>query len=213
MRRVANVSPEGTDALRRVYPRPLGHDTAAGRAILTGRVVAIPGCLRGSGVRGRRDPRTSTGFRSVVAVPLIRDERPIGAITVGRLEPGPFSENADHAAADLRRPGRDRDRERTAVQGAGDADPGSHAIGRRAEGAGRSRSGGRLDARPRDRAPHDRLARDRARRHGRRRDLRVRRSATSSSICTRPSAIRPSSWTCFAPCRFERARARSGAWR
>ena len=32
------------------------------------------------------------GFRSVLAVPLIREERPIGAITVGRPEPGPFSD-------------------------------------------------------------------------------------------------------------------------
>src|SRR5262249_43800048 len=34
----------------------------------------------------------ATGFRSVVSVPLLRDGTPIGAIGVGRFEPGPFPE-------------------------------------------------------------------------------------------------------------------------
>jgi len=33
-----------------------------------------------------------TGFRGVMAVPLIRDGTPIGAIAVGRPEPGPFAD-------------------------------------------------------------------------------------------------------------------------
>jgi GAF domain-containing protein len=92
MQAAANVGSQGTDALRRVYPRPLGQDTAAGRAILTGRLVAIPDVVSEPGY-GIAELAQVTGFRSVVAVPLIRDERPIGVINVGRPEPGHFSEN------------------------------------------------------------------------------------------------------------------------
>src|SRR5262249_24438870 len=35
----------------------------------------------------------TAGFRSVVAVPLMREGEPIGAITVGRPEPGHFSDS------------------------------------------------------------------------------------------------------------------------
>ena len=34
--------------------------------------------------------RVAAGFRSVLAVPLMHGDMPIGAIAVGRLEPGPF---------------------------------------------------------------------------------------------------------------------------
>ena len=61
-------------------------------------------------------PRVSD-FRSVLAVPMLRDGSPIGAIIVCGREAGRFPE-ADRAAPDLRRPGGDRDRERAAVQGA-----------------------------------------------------------------------------------------------
>jgi GAF domain-containing protein len=87
----ANVKPEATEAIRKLFPRPPSNDTAGTRAILTRRVVMIPDVLE--------DPDYSigsashfTGFRAVMAVPLIRDEAPIGAIAVGRPEAGPFSE-------------------------------------------------------------------------------------------------------------------------
>ena len=85
----ANVNPEGADAVRRTYPRPPSRDTAATRAVLTGRVVAIPDV--------REDPEyavtassVAAGFRSVLSVPLIRNRSPIGAISVGKPEPGLF---------------------------------------------------------------------------------------------------------------------------
>jgi GAF domain-containing protein len=86
---LAIVNPEGVDAVRRLYPRPPGRDTAASRAVLTGRVVAIPDVLE--------EPEyaigasaVAAGFRSVLAVPLMRERNPIGAILVGRPDPGPF---------------------------------------------------------------------------------------------------------------------------
>jgi signal transduction histidine kinase len=86
---LAIVNPEGADAVRRLYPRPRSRDTAATRAVLTGRVVAIPDVLE--------DPEYAVGasavaggFRSVLAVPLMREKTPIGVILVGRPDPGPF---------------------------------------------------------------------------------------------------------------------------
>ncbi|MGH6738690.1 MAG: GAF domain-containing protein, partial [Bradyrhizobium sp.] len=93
----ANVNPEDEQAWRQAFPRPPSRETATARAILTGRVVMIPDVLE--------DPEYAvgamavrTGFRSALAVPLIRDDKPIGAIGVGRPESGPFS---DHQIAIL----------------------------------------------------------------------------------------------------------------
>ncbi len=88
----ANLNADSADAWRRAFPRRPSRDTAATRAVLTGKVVMIPDVLD--------DPEymigptaAATGFRSALAVPLIRDEKPIGVIGVGKPEPGPFHEN------------------------------------------------------------------------------------------------------------------------
>ena len=85
-------NPDGVEAVRRAYPRPLGRDIAAGRAVLTRNVVTIPDVLEDPEY-GIRDTALASGFRSVLSVPLIRDGGPIGAISVGRREPGPFPDN------------------------------------------------------------------------------------------------------------------------
>jgi len=86
---LAIVNPEGADAVCKLYPRPPSRDTTNARAVLTGSVVAIPDVLedREYAVRAAA---LAGGFRSVLSVPLIREGSPIGAITVGRPEPGPF---------------------------------------------------------------------------------------------------------------------------
>ncbi len=86
---VANLNPEGADAIRKVFPRPPGRDMAATRAVLTCGVVAISDVLEDHEF-GPRSVAVATGFRSVLAVPLVRDGNPIGAIAVGRPQPGPF---------------------------------------------------------------------------------------------------------------------------
>ena len=86
---VANVSPEGAEAIRRHYPRPPNRDIASARAIQTCNVVAIPDVLDDREYAVKASAVT-TGFRGVVSVPLMRDGSPIGAITVGKPEPGLF---------------------------------------------------------------------------------------------------------------------------
>ena len=86
---IANMDPAGADAWRNAFPRPPSRDTASTRAVLTRSIVAIPDVLD--------DPdyvvgpaAASTGFRSALAVPLMREGNPIGVVGVGRTEPGPF---------------------------------------------------------------------------------------------------------------------------
>lgn len=86
---LAIVDPAGIDAMRRTFPRPPGHDSGACRAVLTRDVVAIPD-VRDDPDFIVRDAAIAAGFRSVLAVPLLRDGTPIGSIAVGRSDPGPF---------------------------------------------------------------------------------------------------------------------------
>jgi len=99
------LTPEGLEAFQRVFPRPAGEDTAAGRAILRRAIVQIPDVLadRDYGVLGLAQVVT---YRSILAVPMLRDGHPIGTIAVG----------PDRAAADLRRSGGSRHRERPPVR-------------------------------------------------------------------------------------------------
>ena len=85
-----NWSPEALEAMRQVYPAPPSRGFASARAILTRSVVHIPNISE--------DPEyTATsvieiGFRSVLAVPMLCDGEPIGAIALVRLEPRPFTD-------------------------------------------------------------------------------------------------------------------------
>jgi len=86
---LAVATRKGADAVRGLYPRPPSRDSAAPRAVLTRRIVAIPDVLEDSEYQGS-DAAIAGGFRSVLAVPLLRKKSPIGAIVVGRPQPGPF---------------------------------------------------------------------------------------------------------------------------
>src|SRR5438034_5349542 len=82
-----NVDQDYIDAQRTFYPRPLGGDTAILRAIQTRSVVAIPDALEDKdyvlviGVRA-----TAGRFRSILAVPLMREGNAIGGTAVGWAE-------------------------------------------------------------------------------------------------------------------------------
>ena len=84
-----NFSPEAHEAAHRAYPAPLNRQLSAPRAILDRAVVHIPDVERDP----EYDPALlarAVGARSVVSVPMFRDETPIGAISVAKPH-GPFS--------------------------------------------------------------------------------------------------------------------------
>jgi PAS domain S-box-containing protein len=88
----AEIRPEGSDAFRRVYPRPLGRGFAAGRAILNRAVVRIADVYADAEYEHRHLPQAAE-FRGILAVPMLRDGVPIGTINVHSAEPTPFTDS------------------------------------------------------------------------------------------------------------------------
>jgi len=86
-----NYAPEIIEILGRMYPRPPQLDQVSGRAILN-RAVAQIEDMRADQLYSRE--LTVVGaWRSQLAVPMFRDEMPIGAIVIARPEAGAFSES------------------------------------------------------------------------------------------------------------------------
>jgi two-component system, NtrC family, sensor kinase len=77
-------------SMRRIYPRPPSRDTEVTRAILMRRVIAIPDVLEDPDYLAEAQALTD-GCRSVLAFPLTWLGKPVGAIAVGRAQPGPFT--------------------------------------------------------------------------------------------------------------------------
>ena len=97
--------------------RPISRDSGflVDRAILDGQTIHIhDNRIR----RGEDVPQAvqRLGIRTALAVPLMREGVPVGAIMIRRTEVRPFTAGADQITGDLRRPGRDRHRERSVVQ-------------------------------------------------------------------------------------------------
>jgi two-component system, NtrC family, sensor kinase len=86
-----NVNPEGVEALRRRFPMRVNPGAAVGRAIQTRAVVQIPDVLEDPAYSFKSELVTM-GFRSILAVPMLRQLEPIGAIAVGRPDRGSFAE-------------------------------------------------------------------------------------------------------------------------
>ncbi len=85
------VTPEGVAAWNRVFPVAPNRGSGAGRAVLSGAVQQIPDVTADPDYRFGELARIVT-FRSLVAVPILRDGRPIGAITVNRRQTGMLPE-------------------------------------------------------------------------------------------------------------------------
>jgi signal transduction histidine kinase len=84
-----HMSPQGAAVVRGTFPMPPGRGSTAARAIMTRSIAQI--------TEAREDPeyvlRNATEileFRSVLAVPMLRDGHPIGAVSVGKAVTGPF---------------------------------------------------------------------------------------------------------------------------
>ena len=91
MAAVASTQEGGAEMIRAAFPRRPGRETAAGRAVATGRVTSIPDVLLDNEY-AITDTALAGGFRSAVAIPLLREGRSIGVIAVGKAEPGEFPE-------------------------------------------------------------------------------------------------------------------------
>jgi GAF domain-containing protein/anti-sigma regulatory factor (Ser/Thr protein kinase) len=87
----ADISREGTDAFRSVYPRRPSRGSASGRAILTRAIVQIPDVTTDAEYEHGELARV-IDLRSVLAVPTLRNGLPIGTINVHKAEPGPYTD-------------------------------------------------------------------------------------------------------------------------
>src|SRR5215831_19535546 len=85
-----NYPPRAIENLRRMYPRRPQADQASGRAILARSVAQIEDLLADQFYH--REQALAGDWRSVIAVPMLREGVPIGAIVIARREVGPFHE-------------------------------------------------------------------------------------------------------------------------
>jgi signal transduction histidine kinase len=86
-----HADPVGADRLRQAYPaRPSGA-LASLRAIRDRNVIHIADLLEDAEY-AMPEAATAAGFRAVLSVPMLREGRAIGSITVGRAAPGRFGE-------------------------------------------------------------------------------------------------------------------------
>jgi signal transduction histidine kinase len=83
-------SPEAMAAIRARFPRPLDRETVTGTALLSRSVIQVPDVDEPSVPEFTRQAGQVLGYRSVLAVPMLRQGEAVGAINVTRREPGPF---------------------------------------------------------------------------------------------------------------------------
>jgi two-component system NtrC family sensor kinase len=83
----SGFDPAYADAYVSQFPRPIGRDFAMGRAILNQRVEQVEDITTYQG----HSFVDVLGHWSVMAVPILRNDVPLGAITIGRPAMGPFS--------------------------------------------------------------------------------------------------------------------------
>jgi signal transduction histidine kinase len=82
-----HFSPESVAAVRKAYPAPLASPNLISVAIRESRVVHEPDVLVSGGYS---ELQRTSGYRSILVVPMLRDDVAIGAIAVMRLEPQLF---------------------------------------------------------------------------------------------------------------------------
>jgi GAF domain-containing protein len=86
-----NLSAEIRDAMQRMFPTLPTRQFGMTRAVLDSTVIHIPDVRQDA--EYRQDDVRAAEVQAVLAAPLLREGRPIGAIGVNRSHPGPFTEN------------------------------------------------------------------------------------------------------------------------
>src|SRR5207248_278682 len=84
-----NYSPEVLEVIRQTHPRPPRFDQASGRAILARAVIQVEDTLADPNYH--HEMADAGKWSSILAVPMLRDGAPIGAIVIARNEAGPFA--------------------------------------------------------------------------------------------------------------------------
>jgi len=88
---VRGVDAAGIAAIHQAYPRPIARDTTSGRSILDRCMVHLEdSALDPEYTHPLRD---TIALRSILTVPIFREGVPVGAISVWRGEPRPFTDN------------------------------------------------------------------------------------------------------------------------
>jgi pimeloyl-ACP methyl ester carboxylesterase/GAF domain-containing protein len=88
-----NMAPEAVVKLRRVLTSPPTLDTATGRALLRAAVDHTHDLASDAASPAGSSIAQIGGFRTNIAVPLLRDGQPIGSISVARRDRHPFSDS------------------------------------------------------------------------------------------------------------------------
>jgi GAF domain-containing protein len=100
-------------------PIELGRGTITGRTALERRVIQISDILADPEYKFVEPSRIGS-YRTMLGVPLLREGEPIGVIRADATHGMPIYRQANRTRHDIRRPSRNRDRERAAVRrGAG----------------------------------------------------------------------------------------------
>jgi two-component system, NtrC family, sensor kinase len=94
LRLVASYGPMPVAPVVREQGIPLNRDAVAGRAVIDRRVIHVHDLAAEPDTEFPDSKRYQqvTGYRTILAVPLLREGLPIGAIVMRRLEVSPFSE-------------------------------------------------------------------------------------------------------------------------
>src|SRR4029078_2996288 len=86
------TTPEADATLRSLFPRPLS-EMRWGAAIRRGELYQVPDAQASTGPQDLRDLARLRGYRGLLVVPLMSDQKAIGAITVTRVAPGKFTDH------------------------------------------------------------------------------------------------------------------------
>lgn len=90
---VSDEDPTRAEAWRQRFPFPLTREYMHGVAILEGREIDIPDVANApnKNTAGAKN-FLATGYRAVTMMPMLRDGKAIGVLSVVRIDPGPLSD-------------------------------------------------------------------------------------------------------------------------